>query len=161
MSSQPSIYAVVMLAGVDAYAVQALQPAAEVLESFGIRTTPMVGATDAPPDGCAAVIVASADADLPAVFAQRTGLPVIRVPTASDGKTGLALLDDGAGNLPGGPTDGAFATMAIGQAGAKNAALFVVSLLASHDERLRAAWEEFRARQTEAVLRHPSLNLND
>ena len=51
--------------------------------------------------------------------------------------------------------------MAIGEAGAKNAALFVISMLAGGDERLRAAWAEFRTRQTDAVLQHPPLTVEE
>ncbi len=43
------------------------------------------------------------------------------------------------------------ATFAIGVAGAANAALFAVALLANHDERLRAELDAFRARQTEVA----------
>jgi 5-(carboxyamino)imidazole ribonucleotide mutase len=42
-------------------------------------------------------------------------------------------------------------TLAIGEPGAKNAALLAVSILALHDEKLRAKWEAFRVRQTRAV----------
>ncbi|MFQ3671530.1 MAG: AIR carboxylase family protein, partial [Verrucomicrobiia bacterium] len=45
------------------------------------------------------------------------------------------------------------ATFAIGEAGAKNAALFAVSLLAAGDERLAEAWDQFRQKQTDEVLR--------
>jgi 5-(carboxyamino)imidazole ribonucleotide mutase len=44
------------------------------------------------------------------------------------------------------------ATLAIGTAGAKNAALLAVSILALRDEKLRAALERFRREQTEKVL---------
>ena len=56
---------------------------------------------------------------------------------------------------------GSFATTAIGEAGAKNAALFVVSALATRQEWLREAWADFRTRQTEAVLGHPALEPED
>jgi 5-(carboxyamino)imidazole ribonucleotide mutase len=42
-------------------------------------------------------------------------------------------------------------TLAIGEPGAKNAALLAIAILALHDDRLRAAWETFREGQTRAV----------
>jgi 5-(carboxyamino)imidazole ribonucleotide mutase len=42
-------------------------------------------------------------------------------------------------------------TLAIGVPGAKNAALLAVSILALHDEKLRRAWEAYRAKQTRTV----------
>ncbi len=160
----PGSFAVagVLLAGLDAEAVNALRPAAEILTSFGIRSETAIilpGDLDAGlAERVCAVIVASTDAALPASLASATSVPVIRVPTDAGDQHGLALLDDGDGDLPaGGAVGGEFATMAIGEAGARNAALFVVSMLAGRDDRLRAAWAQFRARQTDAVLRHPPL----
>lgn len=46
-------------------------------------------------------------------------------------------------------------TLAIGRAGAVNAALFAASILANHDKKIRAALELFRQQQTEAVLANP------
>ena len=46
-------------------------------------------------------------------------------------------------------------TLAIGKAGAKNAAIMAASILALEDERLREALDEFRANQTQAVLDLP------
>ena len=84
-------------------------------------------------------------------------LPVIRVPVSGGAESGLALLQTAAGDLPATEKQGvSFATVAIGPAGAKNAALFVVSVLALEDDRLRQAWETFRATQTAAVLALPS-----
>ncbi len=159
----PLVSNVVLLAGADAAAVESLRPAAEILASFGLRSETAVLTPEESmsplASGVYAVIVASPDAALPAALAKHTSLPVIRVPGVGDGRGDLALLDDGHGNLPAGPTDGVFATMAIGDAGARNAALFVVSSLAGTDDRLRAAWADFRARQTETVLRHPPLEM--
>ena len=108
------------------------------------------------------IIAASGDARLPAALAERTGLPVIRVPVPEDGRDGLALVCDDGGNLPAGHgEEQTFATVAIGAAGAKNAALFAVAALALTDDRLREAWQNFRARQTEAVLQHPPLQIPD
>jgi hypothetical protein len=56
--------------------------------------------------------------------------------------------DDGHGGAGG----NAFATVAIGEAGAKNAALLAVSILALTDARLHEAWLAFRAEQTALVM---------
>jgi 5-(carboxyamino)imidazole ribonucleotide mutase len=42
-------------------------------------------------------------------------------------------------------------TLAIGEPGAKNAALLAISILALQDDKLRRAWESFRAKQTRTV----------
>ena len=148
---------VVLLAGLDAAAVDVLRPAAELLESFGVEVEMVVISEDVEAgrfDGGCAVIVASSDGVLPAAVSSATELPVIRVPVQSGDHRGLGLLSDGHANPPAGTGIGIFATMAIGAAGAKNAALFVVSTLALQDERLRAAYADYRARQTDAVLNH-------
>ncbi len=164
MIAEPAASRWVLLAGESAAAIEALRPAAEMLSSFGIETTTAVlaaaGFTVADEGGTDGIIVASSDATLPAALAARhVAVPVIRVPTETGGRNRAALLSDGADNLPAGPADGVFATMAIGEAGSKNAALFLVAALAHGDQRLRSAWEEFRTRQTDAVLRHSPLEL--
>lgn len=166
MSAEPSARRRVLLAGENAAAVEALRPAAEMLCSFGIDTTTAVlapGRLDAVAGAEASgIIVASIDAALPAALAAwNATLPVIRVPVETGAGSRADLLSDGAGNLPAGPPAGVFATMAIGEAGAKNAALFVIAAFAHDDEPLRTAWEEFRVRQTDAVLRLPPLTLDD
>ena len=112
-------------------------------------------------DVCAVVVASAGCGAARRVGFANAEVPVIRVPTQAGDPNGLGLLYDRGGNLPAGPTDGVFATMAIGEAGAKNAALFVVSVLATRDARLRAAWAEFRTRQTDAVLRNPPLTLEE
>ena len=112
---------------------------------------PVEGAAAFPTEELRALVVASPDASLPGALAAETRLPVVRVPVASDSVEGLDLLRDPAtDDLPAG--GGAFATVAIGEAGAKNAALFIVSVLALEDPRLRAEWIAYRQRQTDAVL---------
>ena len=142
----------VLLAARDAAGREALRPTRETLVAFGVAWVEAGGAEEFDPAGVSAVIVASADAGLPGEFARATQRPVIRVPVPEGDRTGVALLHDPAtGDLP--AADGApFATVAIGEAGAKNAALFVVSVLALEDGRLWAEWLVFRQRQTEAVL---------
>lgn len=117
-------------------------------------------AREAADRGLRALIVASPDAALPAALAGATTLPVIRVPIATvAGGTGevgneaatLAVLwpEPSAAVTA---TSSEFATVAIGEAGARNAALLVASILALGDERLRDAWRKFRRAQTNAVL---------
>ena len=155
-SSDPAV----ALAASNAAGIAALRAARDTLDAFGVAwkecVVPGVGAGAFDATGLRAMIVASPDAALPGRLAAETRLPVVRVPVAADGREGVDLLYDPAtSNLPVG--DAAFATVAIGEAGAKNAALFVVSMLGMNDARLRAAWLAFRQRQTDAVLNHPPL----
>ena len=147
---------VVLLAVADAAALESLRPTAEILAGFGIgaetATILDVGTSGARFDGMCAVVVASPEGALPAAVAAMTRLPVIRVPTATPGRGGLSPLQDETGRLPAGAGESPFAPMAIGEAGAKNAALFVVATLALADERLREEYAAFRARQTAEVL---------
>ena len=160
MSERFSSDPVVALVAADAEVIAALRPARETLDSFAVRwrenLVSAAGAGTFDATGLRAVIVASPDAALPGALAAASGLPVVRVPTAGADRTGLGLLHDAtAANLPAGET--AFATMAIGDAGAKNAALFVVAVLGRTDERLWGEWLAFRQRQTDAVLNAPPL----
>lgn len=150
----------VLLVGADAAARETLQVAAETLESFGLRWETRredePASTIASIGGAFAVIVASPAETLPARWSAATRLPTIRVPVEGSGRAGPGLLrDDGTSRLPAAPIEGVFATMAIGVAGARNAALFVVAALATTDENLRASLAAFRQRQTDAVLAEP------
>jgi 5-(carboxyamino)imidazole ribonucleotide mutase len=97
-----------------------------------------------------AVIIAGAGgaAHLPGMVAAKTHLPVLGVPVQSKALSGLDSLLSIA-QMPGGIPVG---TLAIGESGAKNAALLAASILALHDEALRARLLAFRARQTEEAL---------
>lgn len=161
------VVAFVLAAGVPA---DALAPAAETLRGFGFSAVDTPIGRDAAgwqalarEQAWRAVIVASPDGTLPAALASALAVPVIRVPTAADAsRGGLALLQNAEGDLPAAREEGAaFATVAIGPAGAKNAALFVVAVLALEDAPLRAAWEAYRQAQTDAVLRLPPPTLAD
>ena len=164
MTTAPEPPAVALLSAGDV-AADALRPAADLLREFGVRVVEVDGASPehvatlpgaTAEGGWRAVIVASSDGELPAAVAAALPLPVIRVPVAGGTKRGLALLQTTGGDLPAAAEEGvSFATVAIGPAGAKNAALFVVSVLALEDDGLREAWESFRARQTAAVLQLP------
>lgn len=96
------------------------------------------------------VIVAGAGgaAHLPGMIAAHTWLPVLGVPIESKALKGLDSLLSIA-QMPGGVAVG---TLAIGDAGAKNAGLLAASIIGLHDEAVRAKVQAFRQQQTEAVL---------
>jgi 5-(carboxyamino)imidazole ribonucleotide mutase len=95
------------------------------------------------------VIIAGAGgaAHLPGMAAAFTTLPVLGVPVESRALKGLDSLLSIA-QMPAGVPVG---SLAIGEPGAKNAALLAISILALHDEKLRARWEKFRREQTRKV----------
>ena len=161
MTEEKSAVLPVGLVARDPAGLEALRGARETLTAFGVPWIEAQGAGTLDAAGVSAVIVASADATLPGEFAQATERPVVRVPIPEGDRAGLALLHDPAtGDLP--AADGApFATVAIGEAGAKNAALFVVSVLALEEGRLWAEWLAFRQRQTDAVLAAPPLSTRE
>jgi len=98
--------------------------------------------------GIKAIIAgAGGAAHLPGMLAAKTTVPVLGVPVASRYLSGVDSLHSIVQMPRGVPV----ATFAIGEAGAANAALFVVAMLATHDIALRARLEDFRARQTEAA----------
>jgi 5-(carboxyamino)imidazole ribonucleotide mutase len=96
------------------------------------------------------VIIAGAGgaAHLPGMLAAHTWLPVLGVPVQSHALHGMDSLLSIA-QMPAGIPVG---TLAIGTAGATNAALLAASILATTDERVRKKLEAFRKRQTDAVL---------
>lgn len=100
-----------------------------------------------------ACIIAGAGgaAHLPGMLAAFTRVPVLGVPVQSRALSGqdslLSIVQMPAG-VP-------VATFAIGLAGAKNAALFAAALLATTDNDVRARLDEFRQKQTQAVLDDP------
>ena len=96
------------------------------------------------------VIIAGAGgaAHLPGMLAAHTWLPVLGVPVQSHALHGMDSLLSIA-QMPAGVPVG---TLAIGTAGATNAALLAASILATTDEKVRKKVEAFRKRQTDAVL---------
>jgi 5-(carboxyamino)imidazole ribonucleotide mutase len=96
------------------------------------------------------VIIAGAGgaAHLPGMIAAHTWLPVLGVPIQSHALHGMDSLLSIA-QMPAGVPVG---TLAIGTAGATNAALLAASILALSDEKIRKKVETFRKRQTDAVL---------
>lgn len=99
------------------------------------------------------VIIAGAGgaAHLPGMIAAQTTLPVLGVPVQSSTLNGLDSLLSIV-QMPGGVPVG---TLAIGKAGAKNAALLATSIIALSDPALALRLEQFRADQTAFVLASP------
>jgi 5-(carboxyamino)imidazole ribonucleotide mutase len=99
------------------------------------------------------VIIAGAGgaAHLPGMAASKTRLPVLGVPVQSKALNGLDSLLSIV-QMPAGVPVG---TLAIGHAGATNAALLACSILALNDAALASRLEQFRAAQTAQVLEHP------
>lgn len=103
------------------------------------------------------VIIAGAGgaAHLPGMVAAKTSLPVLGVPVKSKALNGMDSLLSIV-QMPAGIPVG---TLAIGKAGAINAALLAASIVANHDPNVRKALEQFRQNQTEAVLSVPDPRL--
>ncbi len=137
-----------------------MQHAVELLEQFGISHEVCVVSAHRTPERLFAfaknaegrgikVIIAGAGgaAHLPGMVASLTHVPVLGVPVQSkalDGMDSLLSIVQMPKGIPVG-------TLAIGKAGAANAALLAASILAGHDEAIREALLEFRATQTESV----------
>lgn len=99
------------------------------------------------------VIIAGAGgaAHLPGMTAAKTHLPVLGVPIESKALKGMDSLLSIV-QMPAGVPVG---TLAIGKAGAVNAALLAAAIVALEDEGVRDRLKRFRASQTESVLSHP------
>ena len=140
---------------------ETMRHAAEVLAEFGVPHEARVVSAHRTPELMAdyartaearglQVIIAGAGgaAHLPGMVASQTLLPVLGVPVQSRALSGLDSLLSIV-QMPGGVPVG---TLAIGEAGAKNAALLAVRLLANHDSELREKLRAFHRRQAERVL---------
>ncbi|MEC5385951.1 5-(carboxyamino)imidazole ribonucleotide mutase [Uliginosibacterium sp. H3] len=138
-----------------------LQAAAKILKDFGVPYEARVVSAHRTPDlmfeyaeaardrGLKAIIAgAGGAAHLPGMLAAKTPVPVLGVPVQSKALSGVDSLHSIVQMPKGIPV----ATFAIGEAGAANAALFAVALLANEDKRLALMLDAFRARQTQAVL---------
>ncbi len=147
---------------------ETMKPAAKILEEFGVayeakamsahRTPAAVMAwTGAAKANGMKVIIAAAGgaAHLAGVVAAHTTLPVLGVPMPSKHLGGLDSLLSTVQMPKGIPVP----TLAIGEAGAANAALAAVAILALSDAAIDKKLQEFRAKQTEAVLKAPPLTL--
>ena len=139
---------------------ETMRAAAEMLESLGVSHETRVVSAHRTPDllfeyaeNAAArglqVIIAGAGgaAHLPGMLAAKTTLPVLGVPVHSKTLNGL----DSLLSIVQMPTGIPVATFAIGTAGAANAALFAIAMLATRDPALLARLNAFRAAQTEAA----------
>jgi len=135
--------------------------AVDVLEEFGVAHEARVVSAHRTPDllfeyaetaaarGLRAVIAgAGGAAHLPGMLAAKTTVPVLGVPVRSSALSGV----DSLYSIVQMPRGIPVATFAIGEAGAANAALFAVAVLAVDDEGLRDRLVEFRSRQSEAAL---------
>jgi len=147
---------------------EVMKAAAKVLEEFGVaydakamsahRTPHAVAqwAEGAAQRGVKAIIAAAGGAaHLAGVVAAHTTLPVLGVPMPSKHLQGLDSLLSTVQMPKGIPV----ATFAIGEAGAANAALFAVALLALADADMAKKLAAFRKQQTEAVLKAAPLKL--
>jgi 5-(carboxyamino)imidazole ribonucleotide mutase len=109
-------------------------------------------AEQAPARGIQVIIAgAGGAAHLPGRLAAKTRLPVFGVPVQSKALNGMDSLLSIA-QMPAGIPVG---TLAIGRAGAVNAGLLAVAVLALHDPALAASLDNWRARQTQAVIEQP------
>ena len=137
-----------------------LQHAAAILAEFGIAHECKVVSAHRMPDdmfayaqsararGLAAIIAgAGGAAHLPGMLAAKTSVPVLGVPVPSKHLSGVDSLHSIVQMPKGVPV----ATFAIGDAGAANAALFAVAMLAVDDKALAEKLDAYRARQTDAA----------
>jgi len=138
-----------------------LQAAARVLEDFGVPYEARVVSAHRTPDlmfeyaeaaqerGLRAIIAgAGGAAHLPGMLAAKTPVPVLGVPVQSralSGQDSLLSIVQMPKGIP-------VATFAIGEAGAANAGLFAIALLAATDAKLAKKLAEFRKAQTAKVL---------
>ena len=138
-----------------------MKACAETLKRFGVPYEAKVLSAHRTPDAALdyasmaddrglKVLIGAAGgaAHLAGVLAAKTELPVLAVPMPSKHLQGLDSLLSMV-QMPGGIP---VATFAIGEAGATNAALFAVAMLALSDAELAKQLSEFRVRQTEKVL---------
>ena len=142
-----------------------MRHAADALDALGIRHDTRIVSAHRTPDRLVAfakgakaegfqVVIAGAGgaAHLPGMTAAMTPLPVFGVPVESKSLSGqdslLSIVQMPAG-IPVG-------TLAIGRAGAVNAALLAAAVLALHDEALAERLDEWRRRQTESVAERPA-----
>ena len=137
-----------------------MQHAVQILQQFGVAHESRVVSAHRMPDdlfayaeqaqanGLQAIIAgAGGAAHLPGMLASKTTVPILGVPVASKHLAGVDSLHSIVQMPKGVPV----ATFAIGNAGAANAALFAVAMLALHDKVLAEKLATFRAEQTAAA----------
>ena len=139
-----------------------MEHASKVLDDFGVEHETKIVSAHRTPDllfefakaaeerGIEVIIAgAGGAAHLPGMCASQTVLPVLGVPVESRALKGLDSLLSIA-QMPAGVPVG---TLAIGEAGAKNAGLLAVSILANSRPELRKKLHAFRSKQTKTVLK--------
>ena len=157
MNHAPVVVGVVMGSSSD---WETLRAATEILAEFGVPHEALVVSAHRMPDdmfayaqaaagrGLKAIIAgAGGAAHLPGMLAAKTTVPVLGVPVASRHLQGVDSLHSSVQMPKGIPV----ATFAIGVAGAANAALFAVAMLANENAELRGKLDAYRTRQTEAA----------
>lgn len=138
-----------------------MKKARDVLDEFGVPYDYRVASAHRAPDVVAdlakgakergvKVIIAGAGgaAHLPGVIAAQTTLPVLGIPvhtTSFNGMDSLLSIVQMPGGIP-------VASLAVGTAGAKNAGLYAVAILATSDPELAEKLQQFRVKQTEKSL---------
>ena len=138
-----------------------MQAAAKILKEFGVPFEARVVSAHRMPDDMFAYAEAAADrglvaiiagaggaAHLPGMLAAKTTVPVLGVPVQSKALSGVDSLHSIVQMPKGVPV----ATFAIGEAGAANAALFAIAMLANENPALNEKLQAFRQAQTEKVL---------
>ena len=147
--------------------LEVMQNCVRQLQDFGVdpivriisaHRTPQVAANfaaNASRNGIKVIIAAAGmAAHLAGAMAAQSALPVIGVPlAASQGPAGLDALLSTVQMPPGVPV----ATMAIGKAGAKNAAIFAMQILALSDEKIAAKITDFRKAQSDNVIKKDAM----
>lgn len=141
-----------------------MREAAQILADFGVAFECEVVSAHRTPDKLfdyakaakgkgLQVIIAGAGgaAHLPGMCASQTALPVLGVPVKSSTLSGW----DSLLSIVQMPKGVAVGTLAIGTAGAFNAGLLAIQILALHDENLATQLDAFRAKQTQTVLANP------
>jgi 5-(carboxyamino)imidazole ribonucleotide mutase len=141
-----------------------MRHASEMLDALGVHHEVKVVSAHRTPDllfeyaenaaerGLKAIIAgAGGAAHLPGMTAAKTRVPVVGVPVQSRALNGIDSLPSIA-QMPGGVPVG---TMAIGKAGATNAALYAAAIVANSDEAVASALDQFRQNQTDKVLANP------
>jgi 5-(carboxyamino)imidazole ribonucleotide mutase len=157
MNHAPAVVGVVMGSSSD---WETLRAATEILAEFGVIHEARVISAHRMPDemfsyaqsaaarGLKAIIAgAGGAAHLPGMLAAKTTVPVLGVPVATKFLLGVDSLHSIVQMPKGVPV----ATFAIGPAGAANAALFAIAMLANQDQALRDRLDAFRVRQTDAA----------
>ena len=127
---------------------ETMQAAAKRLQEFGVPYEARIVSAHRTPDLLFEYAGAGGAAHLPGMLASKTTVPVLGVPVASRQLKGL----DSLLSIVQMPAGVPVATFAIGEAGAANAALFAIAVLALVNPTLDAKLSAFRQAQTERVL---------